>query len=188
MDGKYVQYVTAAVLCRLLPLSAAYALSEWVSGRLYKQDVRGREAVQKNLSVIYAFAGRKTDEDTLDCDARETFRHFGRYLVDFFRYTRLSRRQVDRLIDFQNRDRLDRAMDDGRGVILLSAHLGSWELGGGALATLGYPVNTVVLEQESQKTNALFQHYRRQRGLNVFPFGAAARESLRVLRRGESLA
>ena len=44
----------------------------------------------------------------------------------------------------------------GQGVILLGAHLGSWEIGGHLLGRLGKPVNVVVLEKDEARMRQLF--------------------------------
>jgi len=54
--------------------------------------------------------------------------------------------------EFRFKDYLDR----GRGVILLGAHVGSWEIGGHLLSRLGKPVNVVVLEKDEARLRRLF--------------------------------
>ncbi|HPA20817.1 MAG TPA: hypothetical protein PLU30_23925 [Verrucomicrobiae bacterium] len=44
----------------------------------------------------------------------------------------------------------------GQGVILLGAHLGSWEIGGHLLGRLGKPVNVVVLDKDEARLRQLF--------------------------------
>jgi len=45
----------------------------------------------------------------------------------------------------------------GRGIILVGAHLGNWEIGGHLLGRLGKPVNVVVLEKEEARVRAMFE-------------------------------
>jgi predicted LPLAT superfamily acyltransferase len=47
-------------------------------------------------------------------------------------------------------------LDQGKGIILLGAHVGSWEIGGHLLGRLGKPVNVVVLEKEEARLRRLF--------------------------------
>jgi predicted LPLAT superfamily acyltransferase len=49
-------------------------------------------------------------------------------------------------------------LDQGKGIILLGAHVGSWEMGGHILGPrLGKPVNMVVLEKEEARVRQLFE-------------------------------
>jgi len=187
MDTKFLQYSAAAFLSTALPRRLAYRAGCRTADGFYRRDVRGRKAVEANLRTIFRFKGQSLERGEMDRQVRETFRQFGKYLVDFFRYTGLSRRRAKRLIDIESREHLEGAAALGKGVILVTAHLGSWELGGAFIAGMGYPVNAVVLPENNKRTNAMFQRYRERRGLKVIPLGCAARALLGALRRGEAV-
>jgi KDO2-lipid IV(A) lauroyltransferase len=110
-------------------------------------------------------------------------------VVDFFHFLRLDPNRVKRLIDFGTvRDVLDELLAHGKGVIILSAHLGNWELGAAALAATGYKLNAVVLRPPDAKLNNLYQRQRIERQMNPIPLGRAARECIAALRRNEIVA
>lgn len=188
MNSEYLQYVSAAFLSMALPRRLAYRIGCRVADGFYRRDVCGRTAVEANLRTIFGFRGQTLTGGELDRRVRETFRQFGKYVVDFFRYTRLSRNKMDRMIDIESREHLEEASARGKGVILVGAHLGSWEIGGAIVAGMGYPVNAVVLPQNNKRTNALFQRCRERRGMKVIPLGRAARSLLHALRVGETVA
>lgn len=94
-------------------------------------------------------------------------------------------------VDLPARDlaRLDEALARGRGVIFVTAHLGSWELLAWSLARRGYPIHTVAAPSYDPRLTRLMRRLRRERGVHpIFRAtpGAAAR-MIRVLRRGEVL-
>lgn len=89
----------------------------------------------------------------------------------------------------EDRRRLDDALACGRGVVFVTAHLGSWELLAWALARAGYPIHTIAAPSYDPRLTRLVRRLRRARG--VCPIfraapGAAAR-MIRVLRRGHVL-
>jgi len=187
MNTRFLQYSAAAFLSTALSRRMAYRVGCRTADRYYRRDERGRKAVEANLKTIMGFKGQTLDDEELDRQVRETFRQFGKYLVDFFRYTGLSRRRASGLIDIEAAHHLSDAAALGKGVILVTAHLGSWEIGGAIVAGMGYPLNAVVLPEDNKRTNAMFQRYRERRGLKVIPLGRAARALLHALRRGEAV-
>lgn len=183
--SDYMIYQAARFLSRALPLHNAYALGRCISDLCYLFDHRGRRCVISNIRHILDHQGRNPGEAELERMARENFRNFGRYIVDFFHYDRMTSGDVERLAEIENPEALRQAHGAGRGVLLASAHLGNWELGGAILHALGYPITAVAYPQRTRKTHELFQSQRRRRGINILTFGEAARGVLRALKRGD---
>jgi KDO2-lipid IV(A) lauroyltransferase len=90
--------------------------------------------------------------------------------------------------------RLDTALAHGTGAILVSPHLGNWELGGLGLADLGYKVNLLTYREPDEKVNALREAVRKDRGIRFIyvdrddPSPFAIVEAVNALRRNEVLA
>jgi KDO2-lipid IV(A) lauroyltransferase len=185
---EYLQYRAAEVVSRLTPRKLAY----WISNRLacyfYHRDTAGRTAVIANLRRIHDYIGRSYTPEDLDRQARLTFGYFGKYLVDFFAFSAMSRTQIDRLVRLERKDCLERAWALQRGVLLVTAHFGSWEIGGAVIAGLGYPINAIVLPQKTPRLDVFFQNHRRRRGIQVIHMGNAVREIIDALRRRECVA
>ncbi len=120
--------------------------------------------------------------------AKKVFLNFGLYLADFFRYESLTSADIAELINIDGLAHLENAYSAGRGVILITAHLGNWELGGAVITAMGYPLTAVAFPERVGKTNELFQKQRRRRGMQILTFGEAARGALAALKRGEMVA
>jgi Kdo2-lipid IVA lauroyltransferase/acyltransferase len=58
---------------------------------------------------------------------------------------------------------------EGRGVIILSAHFGSWELIGYTLARLGFPLHVIARPQAINRMTEFMNGFRERRGVNVLP-------------------
>jgi KDO2-lipid IV(A) lauroyltransferase len=152
-------------------------------------DKRGRQCVISNLKQIQTSSGVALSPRALHSLARENFLNFAKYLVDFFKFLRLDRQRMERIVHYNNLPAvLDGLLQHEKGVIFVSAHLGNWELGAAALAALGYRFNAVALWVPDEKLNNLYQHYRMSRGIHPIPFGRAARECIAALRRNEVVA
>jgi KDO2-lipid IV(A) lauroyltransferase len=91
-------------------------------------------------------------------------------------------------------DTLDQALAAGTGAILVSPHLGSWELGGLGLADMGYTVNMLTFREPDEKVNELREAVRQERGINFIYVDRddssplAIIEAVNALRRNEVLA
>ena len=184
----YWPYRIAAFLSRALPERLAYWVGLRFSDLFYRFDPRGRAAVKGNLARIFSAQGVRPAEQVLDGFARKTFQYFGKYLVDFFRFSRLTPEDIRERVSIEHQDYFDQAMAMQRGVVLVSAHFGNWEIGGAVIAGLGCTVNAVVLPQRLEKLNRLFQGQRERRGLRVIPMGSSAFNLIRCLKRKECLA
>jgi predicted LPLAT superfamily acyltransferase len=79
-------------------------------------------------------------------------------------------------------------LDRGQGVILLGAHVGSWEIGGHLLGRLGKPVNVVVLEKDEARMRQLFDKALAAKMFNLIATDGHPLRSIPIsaaLRRGE---
>jgi KDO2-lipid IV(A) lauroyltransferase len=95
--------------------------------------------------------------------------------------------EVKELITLEGREHLDAALAKGKGVLLITAHYGNWELCGGLLAVLGYPMNVIARDASQDYTRDLVNDARRSKGVKVFGRWDA-RELLRALKNGECVA
>ncbi|OGV46233.1 MAG: hypothetical protein A2X46_18300 [Lentisphaerae bacterium GWF2_57_35] len=185
---EYWVYRAASMLSRMLPMRMAYWVGLRVADLFYRHNHAGRQAVIANLRQIYQAQKIQPADEALEGLARKTFQYFGKYLVDFFRYSMLSVEDVRRMVSIAHVEYLDECVRLGRGVILLTAHFGNWELGGAVLSALGYRFKALVLTQRVEKLNRLFQSQRESRGMQLIPVGHSALGVMRSIKRGEVVA
>jgi len=173
---------------RALPEKLVYWLALRGADRFYATDHHGRLAVKKNLRQIFAAQGRRPAKDVVDGTARKTYQYFGKNLIDFFRFARITEEQLEGRFSLQGIDRLQDVHAEGKGVIIVTAHFGNYELGGAVLSSLGYRVSAVVLPQRLAALDHLFDSQREKHGLHVIPLGSSAFGLVHCLRRGELVA
>jgi KDO2-lipid IV(A) lauroyltransferase len=160
-----------------LPERAAFALADAIASTLAQCSPVRRAAVEANLRRILPAAGDEARSSP------EVFRHFGRYLCEFFRMHRARPRLV-----IEGRGHLEQSRAGGRGAILLTAHLGNWELGAVTLSRLGFPVSVIARTHPDPRTNALFVRQRQQCGVRVIPLElGVTHHALRSLANGHFL-
>ena len=158
----YALYVAGYWACVLLPRGFCY----WVARRfadLYSGRAPvDREAVRSNLTAVL---GR----EPTPLEVQEVFRHFGMYLVDFFRFSHLTPKKVRRWIRLEGVEHMQEVLHRGKGAIGVSAHLGNFELAGAVLALLGFPVYAVVFTHQNSYVDAFFSRQRLGVGVQPIP-------------------
>jgi len=177
---EYGFFRVARSLLGVLPERVAIAVGGalgWCAGSVFR--VR-RRVVDENLAR--AFPDR--DEVWRRRVATASYRHLGREAVATFRFSRESAEDVVARTEVVGFDRLERAIAGGTGAIVVTGHLGNWEMGGSALAARGIPVDAVAVRQRNRLFDAELLESRARLGMRVIPRGAAARDVFLSLRRG----
>ena len=138
--------------------------------------------VMANLRL--AFGDEKGEEELAEI-GRECYRHLGKCLVEFFRMPAMSAEEMRRAAEFRGTEHLDAALAEGRGVILLTGHLGNWEMVGVRIAAEGYPLNVIARAQRDDRLTEYIRRTREVTGMRVLHRDQSVRQSLRALRRNE---
>ncbi|HEX9780269.1 MAG TPA: lysophospholipid acyltransferase family protein [bacterium] len=168
-----------AGLCGCLPHRTAMGMAERTGDAFWRCSDRDRRVVSGNLGVIGGLA-----VDGWAPAVREVFRNFGRYLVEFFSFHRLGPPDVT----VSGAEHLQAAGAGHRGVIVLTGHVGNWELGAVLLRRMGFPVSAVALTHGHAPTDRLFNRQRERGGVEVIPLGRGAeRACMRALHAGHLL-
>lgn len=145
---------------------------------------RHARIVMTNLRL--AFGGEKTEEE-LTAIAKACYRHLGLCLVEFIRLPGMSREEIVSLAELRGREYIDAGLREGRGVILLTGHVGNWEISGCRIAAEGYPINVIARAQRDTDITEYVRRTREALGMRVLHRSVAVRGSLRALRDNELL-
>ena len=172
-------YRAAAAGAGVLPAPVADALATTLARLSFAANVPARIALEENLRrVLPALAPRARRA----C-ARGAFVSFALAFTRFLR-----RRRVDAPLPVVGRQHLDAARASGRGVIVLSVHLGDWESGAAAIAAEGMPIHLAARPQAAGTLERMFAERRRGAGVGVLPVASAFASMAGILRRREWVA
>lgn len=181
---NYILYRVGQFIALHIPLRAGYKLAIFCSDLHYIFADKDRRAVTGNLKAIFP----EKSEKEISKIRIWMFRNFAKYLVDFFRFEKLDKDYISKNIRIENIDNFDKALSKGKGVIVLSAHIGNWELGAVVVALLGYPLWAVVLTHKDKRVNNFFNFQRQSKGVGIIQLGKAVRQSLKILKENKVLA
>jgi len=128
-----------------------------------------RDALQRNIEIAQAAHHGCQPCDTAERLARHTFSNFGAYIADYFLLPWIARRSVCRWSTaHEGLEYLEAALARGRGVLLITCHLGLWEFGSIYLRYGGYDINVVGLVDNAHEGITEFRDWMRMRhGIGV---------------------
>jgi KDO2-lipid IV(A) lauroyltransferase len=114
--------------------------------------------------------------------ARKTFQEFARKIADLWRYE--SGVPVDHwLTDWRGWERFAVAHERGQGVLLVTPHLGNWELGGAFMAKRGMRLLVLTQPEPEQELTELRRTARAQQGVDTLVVGNDAFAFIEIIKR-----
>jgi KDO2-lipid IV(A) lauroyltransferase len=116
--------------------------------------------------------------------ARGCYVHLGREAAVLLRMDRWSREEMASRVRFEDLEMVRDAADQDEGVVVLTAHLGNWEVAGAGLAALGFPIDVVGKGMSNRAFERDLFALREGLGMGMIEMGDAPRGVLRSLGRG----
>jgi len=177
-------YLIADRLVRALPIGIADRVAVVLAGLVFAARPRARAALEANLARLMPDAPPAARRAM----AREAFDHFALSLLDFLRMGRLDQQTLTEAIEIRGAEHLEHARAAGRGVIVLSAHLGNWEWGAAWLAAHGERVSVVARPHPHPWVEWFFARRRLAHGVGMLHERPLWPGAARALRRREWVA
>lgn len=175
---EYILFMGLVLFIKILPRNASLRLGATL-GRLsqYILPKRKRRALE-NLTLAFP----EMPKPDIDKYCQEMFRHLGMsgvemLLIDKFK----GREDLERYFEFEGLDNLRQAYTHGKGVFILSGHVGFWEVGTFFLPLLGCPADFVAKNMKNPYINSYFLRTREAGGGKVLDTRKGARRILRSL-------
>ncbi|HTG00218.1 MAG TPA: lysophospholipid acyltransferase family protein [Nitrospirota bacterium] len=176
-------------LIRLLQLTAhivPYRLGVWAGGMLgsiaYHALPRERSRAVAHLAKAYA----DKDRSWIIGTAKRCFIHLGKSL---FEVLMMTPERARRVTVFSGEEEIQKALDEGRGVVVVTGHIGNWELMGQAATAKNYPMSVIAAPLEPQQVSDFIVSVRARSGVRTILRGrpGAAKEIIRVFKENRIL-
>ncbi|MEI7750569.1 MAG: lysophospholipid acyltransferase family protein [Candidatus Omnitrophota bacterium] len=136
---RYPVYLLArlgAGLLLALPRNWALALANKVGYLGYRFVSRQRTKILENLKLAY---GNTKSPEEMDAIGRGVMGHMLQTAVDFLRFSRLSPDQAASFVEVGDAYSFCKdILQEGKGLIIMTAHLGNWELLAGIFCLQGF--------------------------------------------------
>lgn len=171
-------------LFRTLPIKAGFCLGRALGDLFYCLDAKHRLIAYANLKVAF---GEKLSPEKLKKITRDFYRAFGQNIIEIFYIPLVNRQYLDRYIKIEGLNYIEEAFRNGKGVILLTVHAGSWELSNIICASLGFPFNLFVSLQRYPRLNRLLNFYRAKKGCRIIQRQNQTKQVIRALKNNEAI-
>jgi len=172
-------------LAKALPRSWLTAIGTAAGELAYRFDRRHTKVALANLELAYGDALSPAERRRV---TRACWRHYGRITTDAAAFPRLGREDIGTRIRYEGLEALRQASAEGKGVLLVLAHFGHWELTCYMQGLLGYPVSGITKPLSNPKVGAMLVKLRSGSGNEVVSKEGGVRAALRALARGLSVA
>ena len=163
--------------------STAIGIGSFVGVLIYLAVPRQSKRALENLRIGY---GNSKSEKELLSMTRRVFIELGRNIADVLRLPVVSKKNVKDMVLVRGLDKFEKAMARGRGLIVITGHLGCWELVPAYFSLCGYPVSVVGRRVYDSKVDSIIRSFRAEKGIE-FIDDKNWRGALKCLYRGRAL-
>lgn len=184
--GRFLDGVAAALLraaagrVARMPLDRALALGarlgDWFGNVLRYHRRDARDALRR------AFPDKPAAE--VERLLAAMYEHLGMNVIESLRLAGGREDQLD-LVTVHGEEHLKAALARRRGALILTAHLGNWDLLSLIPPRRGYPLTVITKDVKHPALNAFWMSMRRSHGLRLVPVRGSYRTCLAALRRNE---
>lgn len=121
--------------------------------------------------------------------SRESYRHLGRSFIETALLDSLGADGLQKLVEtVEGWEEIDDVMARGKGAVLVTGHIGNWELAGAYVAARGVPLDAIVRGMANPLFDAYLNHTREAIGMTIVHDSEAVRRTPRSLRAGRAVA
>src|SRR5579864_8170542 len=181
-----LQYWPVAVFVRIvgaLPRPLAHAVGIVLGKLAYYLHPRLRRVGRRNLELAFPEKPAAERKQIL----RGVYVSLGRLLGEFCLFPRYTRDNVGEIAVYQGFENFEAAERRGKGVLLLTAHFGGWEVGSFFHSLCGHPMQIVVRPLDNPYVNALVERYRGLHGNTLIGKQEFARGLIAAMRNNQTV-
>lgn len=170
-------------IIRLLPYDVLLALG-WVFGHLYyllikKQRERAVAQMMPALNISEAEARKLV---------RASFINLARNMLDILYMPNLNEQNLSKYIEIDHLERMQAALAEGHGVVVLTGHIGTWEWLSASFTLNGLPVTAIAKLQPNAEYSRVLDDLRATIHVEIFNRGTnELRAAGRALKDGKIL-
>ncbi len=167
----------------VLPRSAARATGTFITRIAWIVVPRLRRVGLRNLELAFPDMPPAERERIL----RTEYRNLGWLLAEFAKMSGYTRESASRFIRYEGLDNYLAARDRGKGVLVLTGHLGAWELSSFYHSLAGYPMGMVIRRLDNPLVDRMVNAIRCKHGNRVLHKDDFARGLIAAMRAGETV-
>src|SRR5215470_16240946 len=167
----------------LLPRNVARNLGALIGSLAYRVVPRLQGVGLRNLELAFPTWSEGQRQDVL----RKLYCSLGWLLAEFCQMPKYTPENSQSFLRYDGLERYLAARDKGKGVLIVTGHLGAWELSSFYHSLMGYPMSMVIRRLDNAKVDGLVNKIRCLHGNRVLHKDDFARGLLEAMREGETV-
>src|ERR1700733_216404 len=183
---KRLEFLVVWIVVKLLglpPRGVARAIGALVGRVALLCTPRLRRAGHLNLQLAFPQKTEAEREQIL----RKLYRNLGWLLAEFCQMPRYTPEMTQRFIRYEGLEHYLAARERGKGVLVLTGHLGAWELSSFYHSLMGYPMSIALRRLDNPLVDAFVNRVRCLHGNRVIHKDDFARGLIASMRAGETV-
>ena len=172
------------IFFRIIPRNLALFLGNLVGVVIFKLSKEARKVSFSNIKYIFPDVKTHRRRRALVIN---NFKKIGRNLADVLRLSKVTNNSLDRIVKIKNGSNIKELLDKGKGLIVITAHLGCWELIPAYFSQKGYTVNVIAKEVYDKNVNREVNRIRKSFNVRIIDKERAPIVALKKLLRGEAV-
>ncbi len=181
MWSQYLAARLAVMGLTMFDVQANLRSAAWLGRLMYRFDQRHRDRATRNIAVSFP----ELSPAQVDRLCRRSFEHFTQLLIEIMHTPRLLHPDT-----WSARTRLTNLgpaielLNAAKPTIMVTGHVGNWEVLGYLLAVLGYPMDAIARPIDNPLVNDWLLGIRERRGMRIITKWDATDRMLDVLHGG----
>lgn len=144
-----------------------------------------RKIAIENLKLAF---GNEMSEGEIKDMAKKCFHHFGFLIFDTLWFMKKRESHLKTITHIKGIDILKKTIGLGKGVIILSAHFGNWEIIPHVLVSEGIQINAIARKFDNPYLDKVIKKFRERSGNRIIYKQDAKKEAVETLKKGGCLA
>jgi KDO2-lipid IV(A) lauroyltransferase len=162
----------------ILPKPVARSFATCVARVLFLLSPKLQKTAQVNLEIAFPEWNASRRNEIIHAMVR----NLAWMAVEFARFPRYSKENIEQLVVLDGNENFLRGQRQGKGVLILTGHIGAWELSSFAHALYGFPLHYMARPLDNARIDALVNGYRCLSGNHLIFKNESARVMLKVLK------
>jgi Kdo2-lipid IVA lauroyltransferase/acyltransferase len=144
-----------------------------------------KRVVERQIAAAFP----ELDHEAVVKLARQSYQHLGRTFIETALLDSLGKDGLQELVEsVEGWEEVEEVMSKGKGAVMVTGHIGNWELAGGYVAARGIALDAIVRGMANPLFDAYINHTREGLGMTIVHDSEAVRRTPRSLRAGRAVA
>jgi KDO2-lipid IV(A) lauroyltransferase len=185
LKSEKIAYKLIEILFRVIgfiPRKWSFRFGKFLGHFLFLVDKKHQRIVLDNLNRAF---GHEKNQNEIRKLGKQVFVNAFQLVLDIGWSLGLDEQQLMKYFKIEGRSNIKKAYEQGRGVLVLTAHFGNWELLSVVGAMLAYPLTVLYRPLDFKPFDNFFINLRTRFGAKVIPLKRSLLAILRSLGRGD---